>query len=131
MWMRRLCLIVLCLCAALAGCSGNADLIRLTASDAGSTVNMRLGATLEISLEGNPTTGYTWEPAPDAQELLVQQGEAQFRADSALLGSGGLVTLRFKAAQQGAAELRLIYHRTFESNVPPIRTFAVHVVVGN
>ena len=128
--MRSLCLIVHCLCAALAGCSGNADHIRLTAAAAGSTVNVRLGATLEISLEGNPTTGYTWELAPDVQELFVPEGEAEFKPDSTLLGSGGLVTLRFKAVQEGAAELKLIYHRTFEPNVPPLRTFAVHVVVG-
>ena len=127
--MRSLRLIVLCLCTALAGCSANAERTRLTAADAGSTVSMRVGETLEISLEGNPTTGYTWELAPDDQGLLVRQGEAEFKAESALLGSGGLVTLRFKALRPGTTELKLIYQRTFEPNVPPLRTFAVHVLV--
>jgi predicted secreted protein len=131
MSMRQLqALLIPSVCAVLAACSANADHTALTAADAGSTVNMNVGATLEISLQGNPTTGYTWELAPDGQELLVQDGEAQFKAESTLLGSGGLVTLRFKALRQGTADLKLIYHRTFEPNVPPLRTFAVKVVIG-
>ena len=130
MWIRKLhALLIPSLCAMLAACSANAVHTALTATDAGSTVNMNVGATLEISLQGNPTTGYTWELAPDGQDLLVQEGEAQFRADSSLLGSGGIVTLRFKALRQGTAELKLIYHRTFEPNVSPLQTYAVKVVV--
>ena len=32
---------------------------KLAAKDAGSTVKIRQGGTMEIALEGNPTTGYT------------------------------------------------------------------------
>jgi inhibitor of cysteine peptidase len=123
--------VILSVCAALAACSANADHIKLTAADAGSTVNMRVGETLEISLEGNPTTGYTWELSPDQQDLLVQDGQTQFKADTTLLGSGGLVTLQFKPLGQGTAELKLIYHRTFEPpQASPLRTFTIKVVVG-
>jgi inhibitor of cysteine peptidase len=102
---------------------------KLIAGDAGSTVHLRQGDALEISLDGNPTTGYTWEVAPDAGALLVQQGNPEFKADSSALGSGGIMTLRFKADHQGTTDLKLIYHRTFEPNVPPLRTFEVKVIV--
>lgn len=123
-------LALLSVCAALASCaSPAANVTRLTAQDAGSTVNVRVGSTLEIALEGNPTTGYTWEVAPESGTLLSQQGEAEFKSASSALGSGGIVTLRFKAMQPGNIKLKLIYHRTFEKNVPPIKSYEIGLVV--
>jgi predicted secreted protein len=61
--------------------------------------------------------------------LLSQQGEAEFKSASSALGSGGIVTLRFKAMQPGNMKLKLIYHRTFEKNVPPIKSYEIGLVV--
>ena len=120
----------LSVCAALASCaSPTANVTKLTAQDADSTVNIRVGNTLEIALEGNPTTGYTWEIAPDSEALLSQQGEAEFKSASSALGSGGIITLRFKAMQPGNMKLKLIYHRTFEPNVPPLQSYEFGLVV--
>ena len=114
----------------LASCgSPAASVTRLTAKDAGSTVNIKVGNTLEIALEGNPTTGYTWEIAPDGGALLSQQGEAEFKSASSALGSGGIVTLRFKAIQPGNMKLKLIYHRTFEPGVAPLQSYEIGLVV--
>lgn len=104
-------------------------IMKITAKDAGSTVNLKVGQILEIALEGNPTTGYTWEVAPDSGTLLTQQGDWDFTPDSNALGSGGMVTLRFKAVQTGSTELKLIYHRTFEPDVSPIHNFDINLVV--
>lgn len=103
--------------------------VQLTAGDAGSTVHVKQGATVEVSLEGNPTTGYTWETVPDRSSLLAQQGQPVFAADNNALGSGGMMTLRFRAVQAGTAPLKLIYHRTFEPGVPPLHTFDVTIIV--
>jgi inhibitor of cysteine peptidase len=84
---------------------------------------------LVIALEGNPTTGYTWETAPDSSDVVALQGEPQFKADTSALGSGGTMTLQFKAVKQGTAPLKLIYHRTFEPGVAPLQSFDVTVVV--
>lgn len=46
--------------------------IHLTMKDAGTTVNLKPGDNLVIELEGNPSTGYTWQPAsPDLK--IIQQ----------------------------------------------------------
>ncbi len=103
--------------------------MQLTAKDAGSTVHVKQGATVAVSLDGNPTTGYTWEVAPDSGNLLAEQGDPKFAADSNSLGSGGTMTLSFKAVQTGTAPFKLIYHKTFEPNVAPIQTFDVTIVV--
>ena len=104
--------------------------MNLSAQDAGSTIRLKVGQILDITLEGNPTTGYSWEVAPVSENLLAQQGEWEFTPDSNALGSGGTVTLRFKAVQSGNAELKLIYHRTFEPEEQPIQTFRINLVVG-
>src|SRR5512142_1610765 len=112
--------------AVLAACgAASADPVRLSAKDAGTTVHVKQGDAFEIALEGNPTTGYTWEVAPGSGDQVALQGEPEFTADSDALGSGGIMTLRFEAVKQGTAPLKLIYHRTFEPNVAPLQTFEV------
>lgn len=108
----------------LAGCSPAArPVTRLTAQDAGRSVAVRVGDTVEFALEGNPTTGYMWELAPGAEAWLTPQGEAEFAPASQALGSGGVVTLRYTVAQAGTSPVQLIYHRSFEPDVPPLQTF--------
>ncbi len=118
------------ICAALAACgTKGVDPITLTQKDAGTTVHVKQGSIVNVQLEGNPTTGYTWEVAPGGSVGLEQQGEPTFKADSNALGSGGMMTLQFKAAQAGTTTLKMIYHRTFEPNVAPLHTYEVTIVV--
>ncbi len=123
-------LIVFTTIAILAACgAAGSDPVQLSAKDAGTTVQLKPGDVLVVSLEGNPTTGYTWETAPGSGDLVAQQGEPEFKADTSALGSGGVMTLRFTAVKQGTAPLKLIYHRTFEPGVAPLQSFEVTVVV--
>jgi inhibitor of cysteine peptidase len=124
-------LLLLCAVAAiLSSCGQSRERpLRITENDAGSTVKLQQRQILEVALQGNPTTGYTWEVVPGAESVLKQQSEPQFDAESKALGSGGRVTLRFEAVGQGEAALGLIYHRTFEPGVAPLDTFEVKVVV--
>ena len=96
---------------------------------AGRSVEMRAGGTLDVSLEGNPTTGYMWEAASVDSAVLKQVGEREFTSNSQALGAGGNVRFRFRAVAPGQTRLKLIYHRPFEKNVPPEKTFEVNVVV--
>jgi len=113
-----------------ASCARTAPSIKqLTAQDASSTVQLNVGDTLEIALEGNPTTGYTWAVASNVAQLQ-QQGEWEFKRSSNLIGAGGVILLRLKAVREGEAALQLIYHRVWEKDVPPVKTFEVKVVVG-
>ncbi|MBM4429116.1 MAG: protease inhibitor I42 family protein, partial [Chloroflexi bacterium] len=43
--------------------------------------------------------------------------------------SPGKMTLRFTGVAAGQTALKLIYHRSFEKDVPPVKTFEVTVVV--
>jgi predicted secreted protein len=118
-----LCIIFL---LAAAGCSGNS--VKVDESMNGQTINVKTGDTIEVKLAGNPTTGYTWVAADLDPAVLTQSGEAEFKAESNLIGAGGMITSKFKAEGPGTVMLTLNYMRPWES-VQPLQTFAVTVVV--
>jgi len=116
------------LLSTLAAC-GSGNEIKLDASDNGSQVELNVGKTLAISLEGNPTTGYTWEAAEVDGQVLRQAGEPEFKPESEAVGAGGVQTLRFETVNSGSTPLKLVYHRPWETDVEPAETFSVQVTV--
>lgn len=99
-------------------------------SDSGKTVTLSVGDTLNVTLEGNPTTGYNWEAQSLDTTILKQVGQPTFTPTSSAIGSGGQITLSFEAAGKGQTTLNLIYHRSFETGVAPLHTYQVTVQVN-
>lgn len=114
--------------ALLAACGGGAPQT-LTQTDAGKTIAVKAGDTFTVVLDGNPTTGYTWEVAPDSAAPVELQGEPAFKAESSAVGAGGQMTLTFKATAPGQGLLRLLYHQPWDQSAPPAETFEVSVTV--
>ena len=111
-------------------CSSSAGVqVKLSGENTASTIDIVVGDTLEIVLKGNPTTGYMWEVASVDTTVLSQVCEPEFRPKSDARGSGGKIIMRFKAVSVGHTLLKLIYHRPFEKNKPPIKVFSVTVIV--
>lgn len=102
--------------------------LTLHASDDGGQVELEQGQIFSVSLEGNPTTGYTWEAVEFDEQVLQQLGEPAFTPASEDLGASGTQVLRFRAAGEGRTTLRLVYHRPWEE-ADPERTFSVDVLV--
>jgi inhibitor of cysteine peptidase len=114
----------------LSACAGAAATSKtLTEADNGSTVQLRNGEKLVVELSGNPTTGYSWEPVLPGDSIVRQIGQAEFTPESNKLGADGTVVLTFQAVATGQQNLQLVYHRPFESDVAPIHSFTVKVVV--
>jgi len=129
--MLRLILIVLAglLCACGAQGSSEQSTRQLTEADNGRSIELKVGDELEVTLPGNPTTGFQWEVSDVDSVILTPIGDPEFVPASNAVGSGGQVTLRFEAVGTGQTELKLIHHRPFEENVAPIQTFEVSVTV--
>lgn len=100
-------------------------------NDHGKTVNVRFGDTIELTLHGNPSTGYQWEVNALDTAILRQDGEPTFVPDSDAIGAGGKMTFRFVTAAVGQTPLTLIYHRIWEQDVPPIETFEATIIVSD
>ena len=102
----------------------------ITASDNGTKVTAFVGQELVITLDSNPSTGYTWETKDLDPTMFLQVGEPQFTSSNPnLLGSGGTQTLTIRILKTGAATLTLVYHRPFEQGVAPAGTFSVELLV--
>jgi len=101
--------------------------VELTEEQNGGTVALIVGDTMQIQLDGNPTTGYIWEADTLDTSLFEQAGPPKYTRNNNLTGGGGTYVFTFKALQAGSGHLRLIYHRTFEKGVAPLRVFDVTV----
>ncbi len=109
---------------------GAANQVTLTAADKDSQVDIAKGGTIVITLEGNPSTGFSWEARDLNTAMFEQVGEPVFTSSNPdLIGSGGTVTLTFKTLQAGTAALNLVYHRSWETGVDPLDTYSVSVRV--
>jgi len=122
-------LILLVALTVVAGCRPQQE-VKVGIDDNGREVQLKKGQTLIVTLEANPTTGYSWEVAePLDEQVLRQVGEPEFKAESEALGAGGVQTLRFKAVKAGRTILKLVYHRPWEKGVEPLDTYSLQVVV--
>lgn len=98
-----------------------------TAADDGTAITVPSGATFTVVLEGNPTTGYGWE-ATGIDPAVIAVAEPEYQSDSDLIGAGGRYTFTFTAVGSGETEVRLVYHRPWES-AEPLETFTLTVTV--
>jgi inhibitor of cysteine peptidase len=115
--------------ALFSGCGTNGS--SLTDADNGKQISMRPGEILTLTLESNPTTGYSWQVMELDSAVLTQEGDPEYKQSSGaegLVGAGGTETFRFKAVGSSETTLELGYTRPWES-VPPVETFTIQVDV--
>ncbi|MBI4862045.1 MAG: protease inhibitor I42 family protein [Candidatus Riflebacteria bacterium] len=85
---------------------------------------------LAIRLEGNPSTGFSWNLDRLEGSAVAGQGPIDFEeSPSGRVGAGGLFIARFKAVKVGRSKIFLVYQRPWEKNVAPAKRFTITVVV--
>ncbi len=122
--------LVLALLVPLAACAGGGTK-KLSDADSGKSVQLKQGEKLEITLESNPTTGYSWDVDSVDEGVLRMVGKPEYKAESKRIGAGGKTTFVFEAASSGKTTLKLVYHRPWEKGKKkePVKTFEVTVEV--
>ena len=103
--------------------------VKLDVSDNGNQIKLNKGQMLVITLEANPTTGYTWEIEQLNASIMRQVGKIEFQPESVAIGAGGVQTLRLEPVNAGETPLKLVYHRPWETDVEPLKTFSLQVFV--
>lgn len=106
----------------------------LTKADNGSTVTLKVGDVLQVQLESNPSTGFSWQVNPEDKAVLAPLGASTFDlgpGKTPIPGGGGTETFTFNAVSEGQTTLTLVYIRPWETNVTPTapNTFSVTVKV--
>jgi len=102
----------------------------LTDRDNGSDVDLAPNAPLVVRLPSNPSTGYAWTVAGDPSPLKLQK--ASFRkgkTKAGAVGASGTAVFQLNASSAGMATLTFVYRRSWEYNLPPMKTFSVRVNV--
>ena len=114
----------------LAGCQSAASkVLSLTEADHGRAVRAEKGEAIQIVLEGNPTTGFTWMVDDLDTKVVVSTGAPTFAPSSNALGAGGKYTFNFVALARGQTNMRVIYIRPSERGLAPEKTFAIMITV--
>jgi inhibitor of cysteine peptidase len=102
--------------------------VKVNSSDNNKSFDVKIDQLVVVQLEGNPSTGFTWEAKDLDAGLFQQVGEVDFKsARPGLMGSGGIQTLTFKALKAGSGKIALVYHRPWETDVAPANTFSITV----
>ena len=103
-------------------------------------VEMQVGETVSVILDGNPTTGYTWElvePIPAMSPVfvsvnLLEEKERECTAaesENPCCGAPRPTSVKMTGVHAGHLRFSVQYHRAWEQGVPPMRvqTFVVTV----
>lgn len=107
-------------------------LLAVAPAAAGGPLAMRVGDVHELTLPGNPGTGYQWEYDAEGSVNpdLVSVTAAGYRpAEGGRVGAPSDFVFRIRAEAPGKASLRFRYRRPWES-VPPLRQEVVEVAVS-
>ena len=120
-----------------AGPAGSSDkqtttVKKVEEKDSGTSVSLHVGDRLEVTLEGNPSTGYTWQKISGGERVLKQVGQPESRSSDTnkrIIGAPVKMCFRFEAIDRGNTKLQLAYLRPWEKDVKPAKTFEVTVDV--
>lgn len=96
------------------------------------SLTVKQGETFEITLVANGTTGFNWDLVEIDTSFVLWTGSEYVADDNAegMVGIGGTAVFRFQAVGSGATELKLVYRRSWEKDVEPVRTRIVEVTVS-
>lgn len=90
------------------------------------------GEEFEIRLEGNVTTGYSWQVVEIDEKAVHRVSEDYVESkqgDQQVVGSGGTFVFRFKALAQGQTKVKIVYQRPWEKDVEPLRSYTLELTV--
>ena len=104
----------------------------LTEKNNGDSLNLKINDTVEIKLESNPTTGYSWFLSDNVDETIVSVTSPEFmesKKDEELVGAGGYEIFTIKAIAKGKTDIILNYERPWEEGVEPLEIFEITISI--
>jgi inhibitor of cysteine peptidase len=122
-------LLVALLAAAFYPKSATAETKVVTDADKGSKVHLKVGDTLEVRLNSNPTTGYMWYVHKASTPLMKLVHQSQTEPAAPGVGRPVVQVFTFEPRRAGDGVLLLHYVRAWEKPDPDEEQFTVHVVI--
>ena len=117
---------------ALSACSGGRPgLLQLYQHNDGDLVNLKVGETMQVVLDGTPTTDVHWLRDDETEDILTQVGGTEYKPDPRTPNARQRLHLNFRAKAEGRTRLQLHYRDPHRSGALDERVFEVWVVVRN
>jgi inhibitor of cysteine peptidase len=102
--------------------------VTVTDQDNGKDIDLTTGSVLIVKLQSNPSTGYAWTVAGDPSPLRLEKSSyVKNTKASKAVGASGTQVLRLNANSGGMATLTVVYRRSWEYNILPVKTFSLRV----
>lgn len=98
--------------------------------EADETIQAKLNEPFNVTLDSNPTTGYSW--SVDLDHAYLSGGTEIYSANdtsqSVRVGSGGKQIFTFTPIQKGETTITAVYKRPWEDTVAEERTFLIVIL---
>ena len=101
----------------------------VTDSDKGGTVEIKMGDTLEVRLNSNPTTGYAWYVLKQSTVLLKLASQSQTQPTQPGVGRPIVQIFKFAPKAKGTGVSLLHYVRSWENADPNEEQFSLHLTI--
>ena len=102
----------------LTACAETPSTVDLDIANNGVTLETTSGVTINVSLDSNVTTGYSWSlvTAPDAQilKLISSDYVSPGPSGTPIVGAGGKQVWKFQTTGRGTTSFKLAYFRPFD-----------------
>jgi inhibitor of cysteine peptidase len=129
---------LLCLLLALPGCGcGNkadeqeSDEPAVQTEGMEKTVDAETGQHFDISLESNPSTGYSWQVVQSPNKKVVRVLDSHFVEPSGdALGAPGTEVWQFQAVGKGTTKMVMEYSQPWEKSAPPAKRYTLTINVA-
>ena len=106
------------------GCSSNTV---ISDKNNGSSLTVGLGKVIEIKLEGQLSTGYSWEWT--GSDFFTQEDAPKIIPVEKIPGGSELTVFTLKAVKTGETKLLFKYHRQWEKKKEFVKEYSVDVVI--
>lgn len=114
---------------ACAGQQGGSDTGMKQYDESSTSIQVSTGDKFVIKLEGNATTGYTWDKNEVYDKSYLELLDSQYIAQQTdKVGAGGTQQYTFKALKAGSTTIKMTYKRSWESTASD-KTITFNVII--
>ena len=106
--------------------------VRLNDGDNGKTVKVAVDGTVTLTLESNPTTGFSWTGVDKVDKAILKLERNDYKQNASpagMVGVGGRDTIVYRALKKGKAKIDLTYMQPWEPDSKFNTNYSVTVEV--
>ena len=100
--------------------------------DSGKSLELRVGDTVKLVLDANPTTGFSWSKMDKVDQSILKLEKNDYQQNpnpGRMVGVGGTTVIVYRAVKAGTAKIDLTYMQPWEPDSEFVTNYTVTVEV--